>query len=218
MSDNTPSSILYSMRDCPFCMRARLAIASSGMQVELREVALPDKPDALLEASPKGTIPVIVTPEGRVIDESFDIMYWALEQDDPLGYLFPGTSDADMATLIKESADHFVPAMLRLKVPHKFDDVDAQDWQGQAESFLVKLEKRLEHQRYLTGTRVSLADISIVPFVVLLDEKQPHLRGKLKLDKLSHWIESFKLSDLYRRVMADYPTWHPGAEPQRFPL
>jgi len=81
------NNILYSFRRCPYAMRARMAIAASGLQVELREVVLRDKPQALLDISPKATVPVLQTSEGTIIDESLDIMHWALQQSDPENWL-----------------------------------------------------------------------------------------------------------------------------------
>ena len=79
--------ILYSFRRCPYAMRARLAIQASNVQVVLREVVLKDKPQAMLDVSAKATVPVLVLPDGRVLDESLDIMLWALQQNDPSGLL-----------------------------------------------------------------------------------------------------------------------------------
>lgn len=85
-SDNT-YHILYSFRRCPYAMRARLAIAKAQVKVELREIELRNKPESLLLASPKGTVPVLQLGDGRVIDESLDIMFWALQQHDPERWL-----------------------------------------------------------------------------------------------------------------------------------
>ena len=86
---HTPLPILYSFRRCPYAMRARLALAVSGHTVEHREVVLRDKPVELLAASPKGTVPVLVLPEGLVIEQSLDIMLWALNCHDPHHWLLP---------------------------------------------------------------------------------------------------------------------------------
>ena len=89
-----PVPVLYSFRRCPYAMRARLAIQSSGTQVELREIHLKHKPEHMLEASPKGTVPVLILPDGRVIDESLDVARWALAQADPQGWLVPFEADS----------------------------------------------------------------------------------------------------------------------------
>ncbi|HBJ94360.1 MAG TPA: glutathione S-transferase, partial [Hyphomonadaceae bacterium] len=90
-----PAPVLYSFRRCPYAMRARLAIQSSGMQVELREIHLKHKPEHMLEASPKGTVPVLILPDGRVIDESLDVARWALAESDPQGWLAPFEADRE---------------------------------------------------------------------------------------------------------------------------
>ena len=79
----SPQPILYSFRRCPYAMRARMTLSYAGIEVRLREVILRDKPAAMLGASSKGTVPVLIQSDGKVIDESRDIMRWALNQNDP---------------------------------------------------------------------------------------------------------------------------------------
>ncbi|MBC7609640.1 MAG: glutathione S-transferase N-terminal domain-containing protein, partial [Polaromonas sp.] len=110
------SPVLYSFRRCPYAMRARLALAVSGVDYELREVSLKSKPPELLAASPKGTVPVLVLPNGQIIDESLDIMRWALAQNDPDGWLDVGSLD-DMLTLITGNDGGFKHALDRYKYP-----------------------------------------------------------------------------------------------------
>lgn len=123
--------ILYSFRRCPYAMRARLAIVASGQRCELREVVLRDKPLALLQASPKATVPVLVLPDGSVLAESLDIMLWALRLRDPLGWLAPEREGLDaMLSLIRECDRHFKPRLDRYKYPQRFArerDASAED-------------------------------------------------------------------------------------------
>jgi len=114
--------ILYSFRRCPYAMRARLAIAASGRRCELREVVLRDKPPALLQASPKATVPVLVLPDGTVLEESLDIMLWALRLHDPQGWLTPERGGLDaMLALIRECDECFKPRLDRYKYPQRFE-------------------------------------------------------------------------------------------------
>ena len=83
----TKRPVLYSFRRCPYAIRARMAIRAAGIKLELREVLLAEKPQAMLDASAKGTVPVLVLPDGQVIDESLDIMLWSLQQNDPDNWL-----------------------------------------------------------------------------------------------------------------------------------
>jgi glutathione S-transferase len=162
--------VLYSFRRCPYAMRARLALAVSGVQYELREVSLKNKPPELLAASPKATVPVLVLPSGQVIDESLDIMRWALEQNDPDGWLNLGPLD-DMLTLIAANDGRFKHALDRYKYPNRYPLESGGDVQAfalaqrfKAGSWLQTLEPRLS-QGWLFGYKASIADMATLPFV-----------------------------------------------------
>lgn len=213
---NTDLPILYSYRDCPFCVRARLALAASGQKCELREVALPEKPKALFAVSEKGTVPVLVLTDGQVIDESMEIIHWALGQSDPLGWKQFETPQAEVKALMEENDNRFSKAMLAVKKPEKLSEEDREtDWKQVANDFFAKLERKLDASRYLAGNQITLADICIVPFVLIYADCAPDVPAQYP--KLSNWLEGFRHSDLYRRVMLEYPAWHEGAEPQIFP-
>ncbi|MCH2547952.1 MAG: glutathione S-transferase [Alphaproteobacteria bacterium] len=208
--------ILYSYHECPFCIRARLAIAASGLKCELREVALPDKPAQLFKASAKGTVPVIVLEDGKVIDESMEIIHWALAQSDPLNWRQLEIPQAEIKALIDENDNRFLKAMLAVKKPEKLSEEDKKnDWEQVAHDFLVKLERKLDVNRYLAGNQVTLADICIVPFVLLYAQCKPDMLAEFS--RVLNWVEGFRYSDLYRRVMQEYPAWHEGMEPSVFP-
>jgi len=218
MTNNSQSElpILYSYVDCPFCMRARMALAASGIRCELREVALPDKPKELLAASAKGTVPVLVLSDGTIIDESMDIIHWALAQNDPLNWRQFEIPQVEMKALMEENDNRFKKAMLAASKPEKLSEEDgATDWHEVALDFLGKLERKLDSFRYLAGNHITLADICIVPFVLLYAENKPDIIAQFP--KLSVWIEGFRHSDIYRRVMTDCPAWHAGQEPVIFP-
>lgn len=213
---DTTLPILYSYRDCPFCIRARLALAASGIKCELREVALPHKPEQLFEVSAKGTVPVLVLPEGKVIDESMEIIHWALAQDDPLGWRQFETPQAEMKALMEENDSRFIKAMLAVKKPEKLKEEDRDtDWRQVADDFFAKLERKLDASRYLAGNRITIADICIVPFVLIYADCAPEVPAHYP--RLQSWLEGFRHSDLYRRVMGEYEAWHEGAEPVIFP-
>lgn len=215
-SSDSGFPVLYSYIDCPYCQRARLALAASGQKCELREVALPDKPDALLALSPKGTVPVLALADGRVLQESMDIVHWALAQDDPLDWKRFDISQSEVKALMEENDSRFAKAMIRAKKPEKFvGEDDNTDWRAVAEAFLAKLDGKLDSYRYLAGNHITLADICIAPFVLVYADVAPEVTAKYP--KLSLWLEGFRHSDLYRRIMQAYPAWHPGQEPQLFP-
>ena len=156
---------LYSFRRCPYAMRARLALYGSGMEVELREVVLRDKPVELQELSPKATVPVLVTVEGQVIDESLDIMLWALGQSDPEKWLLQGTELKKAIALIDQNDGEFKHWLDHYKYADRFPEYPASYYREQAEMFIAQLEQKLTSQRYLMADRLSVADVAIFPFI-----------------------------------------------------
>jgi glutathione S-transferase len=113
--------VLYSFRRCPFAMRARLALATSWQRCELREVVLRDKPAALIAASPKATVPVLVLPDGTVLDQSLDIMRWALARHDPEQWLAQTPDESDrMDALIARCDGEFKRDLDRYKYPNRY--------------------------------------------------------------------------------------------------
>ena len=217
-----PLPILYSFRRCPYAMRARLALAVSGQVCELREVALKHKPQALLQASPKGTVPVLVLPTGQVLDQSLDIMLWALRQHDPEGWLAPSPGSLPgMLVLIAECDGPFKRALDRCKYPTRYPGTDMDAERAVAVAWLHTLEARLADQGpagHLFGQRAALADIAIAPFVrqfAGIDkgwwdaQPWPHLRT---------WLARWQESRLFACVMGDkLAAWVEGTEGMRFP-
>ena len=200
--------VLYSFRRCPYAMRARLALAVSGQACELREVVLRNKPAALLQASPKGTVPVLVLTDGQVLDQSLDIMCWALARNDPAAWLTPshGTVN-DMLALIAECDGPFKQALDRTKYPNRFPGLDPAVSRAEAMQWLQGLEARLQNQPFLFGVHAALGDMAIAPFVrqfAAIDEDwwlaQPWPR-------LQHWLSQWQASDLFGRVMHKLPAW-----------
>ena len=141
-------------------MRARIALCVAGIEVELREVSLKAKPDAMLAASPKGTVPVLVLPDGSEIDESLDIMRWALRRNDPENWLA-----RDVEGLIATNDEPFKHHLDRAKYPHRYPGVDAEVHWAAGLTLLATLEARLAQTAFLCGPRMSLADGAILPFV-----------------------------------------------------
>jgi glutathione S-transferase len=145
--------ILYSFRRCPYAMRARLALSVSGQTCELREVVLRSKPEALLTVSPKGTVPVLVLPDGSVIEQSLEIMQWALSNHDPESWLTPThATDETMHQLINLCDGPFKSNLDRYKYPNRYDNVDAIEHRTLASTYLSELDQRLREHAYLCGT------------------------------------------------------------------
>ncbi|MES2531323.1 MAG: glutathione S-transferase N-terminal domain-containing protein, partial [Pseudomonadota bacterium] len=165
-TSGTALPVLYSFRRCPYAMRARLALLASGQRCELREVVLRDKPAALIAVSPKATVPVLVTAEGTVIEQSLDIMLWALRRSDPSGWLQPGDASLDeMLSLVAQCDTHFKPELDRYKYPGRYADTDPLMHREAGAVFLRRLDARLTQWRFLAGPAEALADAAIAPFV-----------------------------------------------------
>lgn len=201
----TEPPILYSFRRCPYAMRARLALAVSGTSCQLREVALKNKPAAMLEVSPKGTVPVLVTAEGEVIDESLDIMRWALARQDPEGWLDADAAVTDM--LIADNDGPFKANLDRYKYPSRFDLADPVPARAAGVEFLERLNARLEGRAYLFGDRRTLADMAIFPFVRQFAAVNPDWFKTLPLKPLQGWLSGHLASTLFQDVMQKHPVW-----------
>ncbi|KAA3651007.1 MAG: glutathione S-transferase [Proteobacteria bacterium] len=199
--------ILYSFRRCPYAIRARLALWQAGVVVALREVVLRDKPAHLLELSPKGTVPVMRLPDGRVLEESLDIMYWALQQNDPDGWLSAGDS-AEQAALVTRNDVDFKPLLDRYKYAERFPEKPPAAWRKAAiAAHLADLETRLAGRAYLFGDTPSLADAALFPFVRQFAAVDPAWFESAPLPALRRWLNAWLASPLFAAVMVRHRTW-----------
>jgi glutathione S-transferase len=203
--------ILYSFRRCPYAMRARMAILSSGITVELREVVLRDKPPELLVASPKGTVPVLVLPDGRVIDQSLDIMEWALLQNDPEDWLKHNDK-----RLIRENDGPFKANLDRYKYPHRYDLADGLSHRLVGMQWLDDLDQRLSGPPWLSGEHIGLTDIAIFPFVRQFAMTDIDWFYAAPVPALQSWLDRLLNTSVFLAVMARYPQWHAGDNPVYF--
>ncbi len=204
--------ILYSFRRCPYAMRARLAIASAGQHVELREILLRDKAPEFLSTSPSATVPCLQDGE-TVIDESLDVMKWALGKSDPEGWLDMPEAGHD---LIAEADGPFKQALDRTKYATRYPEEDPEAHRAQAHDFLHRLNAQLT-QPFLYGGTPKLADMAILPFV-----RQFAFNDKARFDgenwpNLSRWLEAFLVSDRFQSIMSKYAKWETGDAPIYFP-
>lgn len=198
-------------------MRARLAILVSGMACELREIVLRDKAPEFLEASPKATVPVLID-NGQVIEESLDIVLWALERNDPENWLAPeiGTL-AEMQLLIAEGDGPFKDHLDRYKYASRHEDVDSDDEREAAGEFLLKLDALLSERTYLFGTRISLVDMTLAPFIRQFANVDREWFDAQPWPNLLRWLEEFLESERFQSIMKKYPQWHAGDAETIFP-
>ncbi|HWL27568.1 MAG TPA: glutathione S-transferase [Burkholderiaceae bacterium] len=210
--------ILYSFRRCPYAMRARLAIASSGVSCELREVLLRDKPGAMVQASPKATVPVIVDVDGTVIDESLDIMLWALHRHDPGRWLRPEQGDAHaMLDLIAQCDTTFKHHLDRYKYPQRYEGAVASVHRDEAARWLMQLEARLGKTSFLFGNRPALADMAIAPFVRQYAHTDKVWFEEQDWPRLRQWLSGWMDGALFASVMQKYARWTEDGPGERFP-
>ena len=204
--------ILYTFRRCPYAIRARLAIGVGGVDVEMREVDLRDKPQAMLDRSPKGTVPVLQLADGSAIDESLDIMRWALGHNDPENWLA-----SDETELIQQNDGPFKSALDRYKYPHRYGLKDDASHRDVGLAFLLQLDGKLEKQSFLTAEMRSLTDIAIFPFIRQFAATDQAWFDAQPLPALHGWLGQLLTSDLYTSIMHRYPQWRAGDIPTIFP-
>lgn len=197
--------ILYSYRRCPYAMRARMAIWAANIQVEVREISLREKPAHLLRISPKGTVPVLQMPDGTLLEQSLDIMQWALTQNDPQGWL-NADSEAVYALITKNDGD-FKKALDRYKYPDRYPEHTQAFYREQGELFLQRLETALEHYDYLLGDQSSMADVAIFPFIRQFAAVDAEWFASSPYPRLRAWLEGWLESPLFAQVMQKFPTY-----------
>jgi glutathione S-transferase len=215
--------ILYSFRRCPYAIRARLALAYADVSYELREVSLKNKPKEMLDISPKGTTPVMqifAEEDFTILEESLDIMNWALQQDDPLNWNnLPEPSMAIAKQLIDTNDREFKLALDRYKYPNRFPEKSQADYRQQAEEFLQVLEFQLRSQTdaaqsFLICDRQTLADIAIFPFVRQFAYVDIDWFLSSSYQHLQQWLKWHEASPMFEFVMQKFPTWTPRDPPQ----
>lgn len=207
----TDTPILYSFRRCPYAMRARLALQTSNQTCEIREVKLANKPDELIEASPKATVPVLVLPGGQVVEESFEVMQWALSRSDPGGWL----ERADQP-LIDANDGPFKYHLDRYKYPERHASDPARH-RAAGMDLLAVLNERLITQAFLSGEAMGLTDAAIMPFVRQFANTDRAWFDAQPLPALQSWLGQLLASPLFDAVMFRLKPWTPGDEPIFFP-
>ena len=210
MPDALP--VLYSFRRCPYAMRARLALAVSGQACELREVVLKAKPAELLATSPKASVPVLVLPNGQVIDQSLDIMRWALSRSDPGQWLPQAPKAAQVLAIIEDCEQTFKHHLDRYKYPGRFAGADPLAHRSAAAGWLSGLAQQLAGAGWLFGAKAGLADMAIAPFVRQFAQTDPEWFAAQDWPGLRRWLNAIVTSALFESVMHKYPPWQSGAD------
>jgi glutathione S-transferase len=208
--------ILYSLQHCPYAMRARLALLLAGQPVMLRAIVMQDKPAEMLAVSPKGTVPVLVlgaAHQNKVIDESLDIMLWALKRNDPENLLYAQDGDgekgalAEMLQVIHENDAVFKPNLEKYKRAKRFHGNDEEACRLLCEPFIQGLEYRLTQHEFFMGATPSLLDYALLPFVRQFSKVNRQLYLKGPYTHLQCWLNQHLQSRLYAKAMFKYPLW-----------
>lgn len=210
MINNTQLPILYSFRRCPYAMRARLGIAIAQVPVEIREILLRDKPDEMVMLSPKATVPVLQLVKGEVLDESLDIMYWALTQSPQNTQAQQLMNPAHMSkakNLIKTNDEQFKANLDRYKYAVRFPEKTEQDYRTDCENFLRQLEQLLEKNQFLCGDQLSVADIGIFPFIRQFAGVDRQWFEASRYTHLRKWLKQCVESEKFIQVMKKFPLW-----------
>ena len=194
--------ILYSFRRCPYAMRARLALRYAGIAVQIEEVSLKAKPAKMLALSPKGTVPVL-SVEGRVLEESLEIMRWALAQNDPQDWLLGG--DRRIDELIARNDGEFKVHLNHYKYAERYPEQSREHYRQQAEVILADLERRLGEQRYLLAEHPTLADAALMPFIRQFAGVEPQWFAEAPYPRLRAWLQGWLESELFKAIMAKQP-------------
>lgn len=206
--------VLYSFRRCPYAMRARLAIVLSKKQVELREVVLKNKPQEMVNVSPKATVPVLLLESGEVIDESLDIMAWFLSSTEYLSCTF---KQRIFSSVVQENDESFKYWLDRYKYSDRFPEYFESYYRDKAFAFIMKLEKHLSKQSFLHGDTLGFNDLAILPFVRQFAHVDRDWFFSQSVPACIAWLNTFLDSALFKRVMHKYPAWKEGDSSTVFP-
>lgn len=205
---------LYSFRRCPYAMRARMALVINNVKVHLREVILKDKPTSLISYSPKGTVPVLITANNQVIEESREIMDWALAQTSSAKFSAPCDAQQD---LINTNDGEFKRYLDKYKYADRHPQHPQDYYRQQGEKFLAQLEQYLSHQPFLFGHEMSYADIAIFPFVRQFAGVENGWFEQSNFLQLQQWLNYFLTSQQFKAAMKKYPQWHENDPIVTFP-
>ena len=214
METNFKYPILYSFRRCPYAMRARFAIRSSQIIVEVREIKLQEKPSEFLKSSPKGTVPVLITNSGEVLEESLDIINWALNRNDPDKWLDKGKlASHEIAKLLNDLENKFKPNLDKYKYPNRFSGVDQFLYRDKNLFFLEKLNFYLKKNTSLNCEHLTLLDYAIFPFVRQFRNVDQEWFEKLNFIFLNKWINQIIDSQDFLSIMKKFKKWEPNDLP-----
>ena len=203
-------SILYSFRRCPYAMRARLALQRADIKSELREVVLRDRPEHMMEISPKGTVPVMLLQDGTLLEESLDIMDYAAGKIDSVCWKKENIQNFD--EMISKLDGEFKHNLDRYKYPNRYDDVDSIQHRDANIPFLQMINDLLASNEFLSGEEMGILDCAIFPFIRQFANHDRDWFDNLPLQRLLKWLDDCLSSEEFKIVMKKYKQWTPDQD------
>lgn len=202
--------VLYSFRRCPYCIRAHMALKNTGLKIELREVKLGDFPEQALKVSPKATVPILVLPDNTIIDESWDIVKWALIQNDPDNWLGENSRFLPGAEMLVETNDFsFKNDLDHYKYSDRYPEHSQLYYRQSCEIFIEELEGMLRVNNFLLDEQLSLADISVFPFIRQFSLVDKNWFDKSHYEKVKKWLDDLVGSDIFQSAFQKQGIWKP---------
>jgi len=214
MINNIKYPILYTFRRCPYAIRTRMVIKSSQITVEIREIELKNKPREFLELSPKGTVPVLLTDSGQVLEESLDIINWALDSNDPNNLLSEcNLSKSQFKELLKKLDDDFKINLDKYKYPNRYQAVDRNFNRDANLNFLANLDNLLKKSKYINCNHLTLIDYLIFPFIRQFRNVDENWFDCLNFNYLKKWLNNLMESEDFKSIMKKYTVWNSNQIP-----
>ena len=208
----SPYPVLYTFRRCPFAIRARMALRYANVTVRIREVELKNKTAAMLEASAKGTVPILQLTNGLVIDESMEIMYWALTRSDPDSWLKEGNQETTKQWIATNDLK-FKPLLDNYKYPQRSDQQDPIFYRNQSMPYLLSLNNALSQHQWILGEHMGLVDVALFPFIRQFAMVDSDWFWNTSLPRLQEWLQCLLDTELFSSVMKKYQPWNGEEEP-----
>ena len=210
----TDTPVLYSFRRCPYCMRAHMALKYSGLEIELREVELNNMPAEALAVSPQATVPLLILDAQHSLNESWDIVKWAIAQNDPQNWAGEnGRYLAEAEMLIETNDFSFKPDLDHYKYADRYPEHPAEYYRQQGEEFLQELDEMLAAQRFLLSEQLTVADIGIAPFIRQFSMVDPAWFAQAPYPHLRQWLSTMLANPLFQHALRKRPVWKPGDTP-----
>ena len=214
MDVNRKYPILYSFRRCPYAMRARLAIKASGIIVEIREVELKNKPKEFLGISPKATVPIVCISSKQIIEESLDIMEWALKINDPLKLLkYEKLNRIEIHNILNKLENEFKQNLDRYKYSSRFDQPNPELSRDKNLKILNEFNNLLQNNKGICSSHLSLLDYAVFPFIRQFRNVNSVWFDSLELKFLQTWLYELIDSDEFSSIMKKYEIWNPNQKP-----